>query len=92
MRFSEDRISHLSHLVLDVLEDEGCIVRGGNASVLHDIKRALLGYFSAEDQVDDFVRKKIHSFSRVIPEGSREWDVMYDKLFEEEMRKRGQSA
>ena len=92
MRFSEERIRHLSHLVLDALEKEGCIGTGGKTPVLSDIKRVLLNYFTAEDQVDDLVRKKIHSYSRIIPEGSREWDVMYDKLFEEEMNKRGQST
>ncbi len=92
MRFSEERIRHLSHKVLDALEEEGCIGDEGKSPVLHDIKRVLLNYFTAEDQVDDLVRNKIHSYSRVIPEGSREWDIMYDKLFEEEMNKRGQSA
>ena len=92
MRFSEERIRHLSHLVLDAVEGEGCIRAGGKASVLNDVKRVLLNYFTAEDQVDDLVRKKIHSYSRIIPEGSREWDVMYDKLFEEEMNKRRQST
>ena len=42
-----------------------------------------------EDEIDDFVRKKIRSYSRMIAEGSREWDIMYDKLFEEEKAKRG---
>jgi len=89
MRFSDDRISHLSHLILDLLVEESCIEEGGKVSVLHDIKKILLNYFKAEDQVDDAVRKRIRSYSRVIPEGSREWEVMYGKLFAEEMTKRG---
>lgn len=89
MRFSDDRISHLSHLILDLLEEESCIEEGGKAAVLHDIKKTLLNYFKAEDQVDDIVRKKIRSYTRVIPEGSREWEIMYNKLFAEEMTKRG---
>ena len=89
MRFSDDRISHISHLILDLLEDESCIDKGGKVSILHDIKKILLNYFKAEDQVDDIVRNKIRSYTRVIPEGSREWEIMYNKLFAEEMGKRG---
>jgi hypothetical protein len=35
------------------------------------------------------VRAKLASYSRGIVEGSSEWDVLYRKTFEEEMRKHG---
>jgi hypothetical protein len=37
--------------------------------------------------LDELVRKKIQSLSRHIPLGSREWDVLYRKYLEEEMRR-----
>lgn len=89
MRFSEDRISHISHLILDELTGKSFIETDGNPAVLNDIKRTFFKYLQVEDEVDDMVRKKIRSYSRVIAEGSREWDVMYDKLFGEEMAKKG---
>ncbi len=89
MNFSEDRLRHISHLILDALDEEYLIGEGGNSSVLHDIKKVLMKYFAAGNEVDDMVRAKIHSYSRRIPEGSSEWSVMYDKLYEEEMNKRG---
>lgn len=89
MRCSEDRIRHISHLILDELFKGPSIGVEDKAAVLNDIKRVLFNYFKAEDQVDDLVRQKIRSYSRDIVEGSREWDVMYDKLFGEEMGKRG---
>jgi hypothetical protein len=33
------------------------------------------------------VRRKIQSLSRQVPVGSREWDILYRKYHEEEMRK-----
>jgi hypothetical protein len=33
------------------------------------------------------VRRKIQSLSRNVPVGSREWDILYRKYFEEESRK-----
>ena len=89
MRFSEERIRHISHLILDALEEESCFEAEGKASVLHDIKKILENYYLAGDEVDDLVRQKIRSYKRMIPEGSSEWLVMYDKFFEEEMNKRG---
>jgi hypothetical protein len=48
--------------------------------ILHD-------YFQREDHIDDVVRQKIQSLSRHVPPGSREWDILYRKYFEEESRK-----
>jgi hypothetical protein len=47
----------------------------------------LHGFFQREDQIDDIVRQKIDSLSRRVPPGSREWDILYRKYFEEEARK-----
>jgi hypothetical protein len=41
-----------------------------------------------EEVVEVEVRRKLASYSRRILEGSREWDVMYQKLYEEEMKNR----
>jgi hypothetical protein len=49
--------------------------------------RFLHEFFQKEDHIDDVVRKKITSLTRHIPPGSREWDVLYRKYFEEEKRK-----
>ncbi len=89
MKFSEDRIRHVSHAILDELEERGCIETLDRAAVLGEIKRILFDYFRIEDEVDDLVRNRIRSYSRGIAEGSREWDIMYTKLFEEEMNRRG---
>lgn len=89
MRLSEERIRHISHLILDDLKVKKCINSSNDAALLHSIKKMLFDYFKVEDEIDDFVRQKIRSYSRVISEGSREWDIMYDKLFREEMGKKG---
>ena len=41
-----------------------------------------------EDAIDATVRCTLNSYSRKIVEGSREWDVMYQKLYDEELAKR----
>ena len=41
-----------------------------------------------EEEVDFAVRQTLASYTRRIMEGSREWDVMYQKLYELELDKR----
>jgi hypothetical protein len=40
-----------------------------------------------EAEIDQKVKAKLASYSRGIVEGSAEWDVLYRKTFEEEVRK-----
>jgi hypothetical protein len=54
---------------------------------LAETKQVLHDFFQREDQIDDIVRKKIASLSRPVPPGSREWDILYRKYFEEEARR-----
>jgi hypothetical protein len=54
---------------------------------LAETKKMLNEFFQREDQLDDLVRRKIQSLSRQVPVGSREWDILYRKYYEEELRK-----
>jgi hypothetical protein len=55
---------------------------------LAETKQVLSEFFQRQDQLDDLVRQKIQSLSRAVPVGSREWDILYRKYYEEEARKR----
>jgi hypothetical protein len=89
MRLSEDRISHLSHLVLDMLmQDRNVDAIQPEERVLREIKRTLTDELKFEDEADEAARRTIRSLSRKVPEGSREWDVLYRKYFEEELNRR----
>lgn len=89
MRLSEDRISHLSHLVLRGLMKEGLIEPlQPEEKVYREIKRTFIAELQAEDELDDVVRRKIQSLSRKVPEGSPEWTVLYRKYLDEELGRR----
>lgn len=87
MRLSEDRISFIAHLLCEQSAKDGFIKISEPSRILNETKQVMISYFKADDEVDDIVRKKIASHSRVIMEGSPEWDVMYKKYFQEEMNK-----
>lgn len=88
MKLSEDKISHLSHMLKNgILANHlGEIPDAGD--FLRITKNTLSQYNKIEDEVDDIARKKIQTYKRNILEGSREWDVMYRKIFEEEIKKK----
>lgn len=85
---SEDKVSHLSHVILQAVKKSPLVaLKGDDARMLKDIKRVLADELAQEEGVDRKVRAKLSSYSRGIVEGSSEWDVLYRKTFEEEMRK-----
>ena len=85
---SDDKVSHLSHVILDAVKKSPLIqIKNEEGKVLREIKRVLATELAQEDDIDRKVRAKLASYSRGIVEGSAEWDVLYRKTFEEEMRK-----
>lgn len=86
-RLSDSRISHLAHLVLDGVRKAKLGEFTSEGRALIETKQILHDFFQGEDQIDDLVRHKIATLSRHVPPGSREWDVLYRKYREEEMRK-----
>ena len=87
MHLSESRISHLAHLVMDGLRRDKLVEFPSERRALAETKQVLQDFFQREDHIDEMVRQKIASLSRQVPQGSREWDILYRKYFEEESRK-----
>jgi len=89
MLLSDDKVSHLSHVILTCLKHTtGVRLVGDEASALREIKRVLASEIAQEADVDRLVRARLASYSRPIVEGSSEWEVLYWKTYEEELRKR----
>jgi hypothetical protein len=85
---SEDKVSHLSHVILQAVRKNPAVTMvGEEGRVLKEIKRVLAAELAQEEEIDRKVKAKLASYSRGIVEGSAEWDVLYRKTFEEEMRK-----
>ncbi len=53
-----------------------------------EVVRALTDESKLEQSIDGEVRKILGSYARPMPEGSREWEVLYQKTREEVFRKR----
>ena len=89
MRLSEDRISHVSHLIQDMLiRNRSIDILQPEERILREVKRTISDELKFEDEADEAARRTIQSLSRTVPEGSREWDVLYRKYVEAEMNRR----
>ncbi len=87
---SEDKVSHLSHVLLKGLVERRIISPlDDEGKIRAEIKRTIVSELKIGEEIDASARKKIQSFSRNVAEGSPEWDIMYKKYFREEEVKRG---
>lgn len=87
---SEDKISHLSHVLLKGLMERNLVSAAGEEGKIRaEIKRTIVSELKIGEEMDSAVRKKIQSFSKKVVEGSSEWDILYRKFFREEEVKRG---
>jgi uncharacterized protein len=89
MRLSREKINHLSRIIIKELKDcpNVAFLREDNDVRLRIVK-VITDELKVDDAVDTAVRKTLASYTKKILEGSREWDVMYQKLYEEEMNRR----
>lgn len=93
MMLSEDKISHLSHVLLKGLIEQGLVAPPEDeGAVRREIKRTIISELMVGEEIDQAVRKKLQSFSRKVVEGSPEWEVMYRKIFREEEIKKGRAS
>jgi hypothetical protein len=89
MRLSEARILFLAREALTRLRDER-LAEVPNFALALRIGRELIEQFAAQgDAVDAAVRRKIGSIRRGVVEGSSEWNILYRRYREEELRKKG---
>ena len=93
MTLSEEKISHLSHVLLrGLMEGSFVELRDEEGKVRREIKRSTVSFLKISEDIDSAVRKKLQSFSRKIVEGSPEWEVLYKKFYKEEAARRGMAS
>lgn len=93
MTLSDEKISHLSHVLLKGLMDKDLItLQEEEGKTRREIKRSVVAFLKISEEIDSAVRKKLQSFSRKIVEGSPEWEVLYKKFYKEEAARKGMAS
>lgn len=87
MRLTREKINLLSHLITDKLAslDDVDFIEDRNTIRL-GVVDILMKWLKKEEEVDKAARLKIESQKRAIPDGSAEWEILYRKYYEEELR------
>ena len=89
-RLSREKVNKLAHVIADTLAglDEVDFLEDRNTIRL-EARKALEDLLGEEMKIDQAARQKIESQRRIIMEGSQEWDILYRKYYNEEVKKLG---
>ena len=90
MRISRDKLNKLAHTVAATLAeiDEVDFLEDRN-TIRQEARKALEKLLTEEMRIDGAARQKIASQRRIILEGSQEWDILYRKYYNDEVRRLG---
>ena len=90
MRISRDKLNKLAHTVADTLAelDEVGFLEDRN-TIRQEARKALEKLLLDELKIDAAARFKIASQRKIIVEGSQEWDILYRKYYNDEVKKLG---
>ena len=89
MKFSRERVFHLAaRLTEELLTVEGVTALKPAEDIRTEIIRILSDETRVEESIDVEVRKILASYARPAPEGSAEWEILYQKTRDEVFRRR----
>jgi uncharacterized protein len=90
VRVSRDKVNKVAHVVSDALADmEQVDFLEDRNSIRLEIRRLMEELLNQEAKIDQAARQKIETQKRTILEGSQEWDILYRKYYNEEVKKLG---
>jgi uncharacterized protein len=90
VRISRDKLNKMAHVVADTLADtDECEFLEDRNTIRQESRKALEALLTEETKIDLAARQKIASQRRIIPEGSQEWDILYRKYYNDEVKKLG---
>jgi hypothetical protein len=90
---SRERLFALAdRIVADLTLSEAVVVRGADDRAIGQLRtevfRVLEDETKLEESIDQEVRRVLATYARPAPEGSGEWEVLYQKTREDVMRRR----
>jgi hypothetical protein len=90
MRIGRDKLNKLAHTVADTLAeiDEVGFMEDRN-TIRQEARKILETLLTEEARIDTAARLKIANQRKIIMEGSQEWEILYRKYYNDEVRKLG---
>ena len=90
MRLNRDKLNKLAHTVADTLAeiDQVGFLEDRN-TIRQEARKVLEQLLLEETRIDQAARLKISSQRKIIQEGTQEWDILYRKYYNDEVRRLG---
>jgi len=86
----EERFSNIAHKILDELYEEDLIHFDVSENrVKNIIYDAMTSFVADNDAIESAVIDKIHGYKREIIPGTEDYEILFEKLYKEELVKRG---
>ncbi len=86
----EERYSDIAHKILDELYEEDLIhFEVTENRIKNIIYNAITAFIAEASELEDAVMDKIHTYKKRYIPGTDEFDILYEKLYREELTKRG---
>ncbi len=86
----EERYSDMAHKILDALYEEDLIYYDVSENRIKNIiYDSITGYIADTGEIEQAVIDKIHSYKRQMIPGTDEYEILFEKLYKEELQKRG---
>ena len=90
MKISRDKINHISSLIIkDFAKRDELDYKVDLNELRLDITRTMTEILQLDDKADTESRRIMSTYKNAPREGSPEWDIMYQKHFDEYMNKQG---
>lgn len=90
MRISRDKLNKLAHTVADTLaEIDEVEFHEDRNTIRQEARKIIEQILTEEARIDAAARAKISSQRKIILEGTQEWEILYRKYYNEEVRKLG---
>jgi hypothetical protein len=90
MRITADKLNKLAHTIADTLaEVPECDFLEDRNTIRQEARKILTKLLTDEMKLDAGARAKISSQRKIIVEGSQEWDILYRKYYNDEVKKLG---
>lgn len=91
MKLSREKVNHLTTIIMNDLEtyDEVEFL-ADTQEIRTNVLRVITNELAIDDEIDEEVRRILstYSSSRLL-EGSRDWEILYNKHYEQEAKRRG---
>ncbi len=90
MKLSREKINHLTNLVVkDIEECDDVDFLVEPQELRMNVLRAISNELIIDDDIEEEVRRILSTYSSRLVEGSRDWEILFNKHYEQEAKRRG---